>query len=265
MKKIVDINAKDGVLAVSYFVEDNSAEMKIKRDVQNFNSTQDTIMMAAMSSILDQSVGDDLTVILPESVAIRAMVVRKAVKEGKTGDSVARAVVKKWMPKNLIDELSSVAPMLATSIAEHKGKLQIMKARQLYRWELSPIAEEDEDALQILADKKEITLTGTGTENEGSRNEEIGIMCRENNYLNGTFSVISRKIGQKVHYYVERVINVIDKDGNRVKMTTAQASTLQVDGADDSGNNVLNMLTLRTKNAEALPRVIRKTKITIEG
>lgn len=255
MKKFIDINSKDGILVTcSYRDDGKSTNMKVTRTISEYSGNAEVAMIDAATKALTKDPGDDATLILPESTAIRVLVVRAAM---KNGDDVLEATLKDWMPQDMIDGFCKVIPELENALTAHTGKVSVIKARCLYRWELTAL---DATYLENLGDS--IVLKGSGTANQGSASEDGNIVCTENNYLTGTFKVVRKTVGKRMRYFVERMINVI-QDGKVVKMFTAEASKLGLDGNDDVANRVLNLLMLRTKTAEALPRVIRKTQVTV--
>ena len=254
MKKFIDINSKDGILVTcSYRDDGQSTNMKVTRTIGKYNGNAEVAMIGAAAKALKKDVDDDAVLVLPESTAIRVLTVRAAI---KNGDDVLEATLKDWMPQDMVEGLSKNIPELEDALLAHTGKLSVIKARTLYRWELTGT---DED-LAKLSDN--IVLQGSGTSNQGSTSEDGNVTCSENNYLTGAFKVTKRVVGKRTRYFVERMINVV-QDGKIVKMSTTDAFTAKLEGNDDTANRILNLLLLRTKTAEALPRVIRKTQVTV--
>ena len=255
-KFVVDTNAKENIVATSWYIEDTSTTMQISRRVLDGHGKNTEIMILENFAIfIAEHPTDDIVYILPESTAIRIITIRSAM---KNGGNLATKLLKDWMPNDFQKALIEVAQQIMQILPQYTGKLQIMKARQLYRWELQGAG-----GAQLQNVPEEITMKGTESSNNGSWTEDGKIGCSENNYLTGTFKVIKKKVGQKEKYYVERTIRVINEDGSTVHMSTVKASAKGLEGTDDSSNRVLNYLTLRTKTAEALPRVIRKTQVTV--
>lgn len=255
-KFVVDTNAKENIVATSWYIEDASATMEISRRVLDGHGKNTEIMILENFAIfIAEHSADDIAYILPESTAIRIITIRSAM---KNGSNLATKLLKDWMPNDFKQALITVAQQIMQVLSQYTGKLQIIKARQLYRWELQGVG-----GAQLQNVPEEITMKGTESANNGSWTEDGKIGCSENNYLTGVFKVIKKKVGQKEKYYVERTIRVVSESGSTVHMPTSEANAKGLDGADDSSNRILNYLTLRTKTAEALPRVIRKTQVTV--
>ena len=259
MSKIfADANAKDGVVVLSFYVDDNSDKMTIHRSVNNFTGFIDSALLNSFTSVLNADPAANVTMVLPESAAIRALVVRAAV---NAGNDAVEASLKDWMPQEIKNSLSVAIPALEEAIRNHTGSISVIKARCLYRWEIEAVNGSMIKELEKLQSGDEIELTATS--NQGSIAKNKKIVCRENNYLNGKFTVSTRRTGQRTRYFVERLIEVYDESGKPIKTTTYDASSRGLEGTNDSANRVLNLLTLRTKTAEALPRTIRKTKVEV--
>lgn len=256
MKTYFDINAKDGVIVTSSFVESENADMHVTRKVDQYTGSADIAILTKVSEIL-KTITSDVELLLPEAVAIRIFTIRAAIKKGI--QNVVASLIKDWMSAEYRQELSIVTPKIISAIENFSGKLVITKARTLYRWELT---EKVPGALDKVNNK--ISLKGTGEENKGSWNEEKTIGCAENNYLNGEFTLVKQQVGKSTRYYVERLITIF-VNGEVKKMTTlSAAATKGAKGANNTSSKVLNLIKLRTATAEKLPRTVTKEKVIVK-
>lgn len=256
-KIIIDINYKDGVIARSSMrVSGDKAVVKTAKIKGDSKKPAQVNLLNGFSIVLGQLNETDfrgrVSVIIPESVALRLM---GAVKTVRDGEDATNKLYLSWMQSadekgaGYGEAIAETVKQLEAFLCDEENSLNIVNARSLYRYELM-------GDTQDLKAGDEINLVN-------SFNEELGISCTENNFLNGTYTTTTQTIrdrenNTRVRVFVNRVYKVtVD---NEQKSLSASELLGLLEGHElsgsDSTNATISALKLRTINAEQLPRTL---------
>jgi len=268
---IIDINYKDG-LAVRASLRQNKDVATVKTDVLQGDpkkSAQENLFMTA-ATVLSQLNATEfqgrVSLILPESVALRTMGANKVVKEG--GDAFDKLYLP-WMTdadksgkNDYRGAISAFVEQLEAFYSDGNNSLNIVNARALYRYELL-------GEIQDLKAGDTIKLVNSSA-HDGK------IACTENNYLNGTFGIMTQTIrdrqgNSRIRVFVNRVYKVT-QSGEQKSYTASELLTLldenpnlDIQGNTEATSAAITALKLRKINAENLPRVVvaKVTKVEV--
>jgi len=268
---IIDINYKDG-LAVRASLRQNKDVATVKTDILQGDpkkSAQENLFMTA-ATVLSQLNATEfqgrVSLILPESVALRTMGANKVVKEG--GDAFDKLYLP-WMTdadksgkNDYRGAISAFVEQLEAFYSDGNNSLNIVNARALYRYELL-------GEIQDLKAGDTIKLVNSSA-HDGK------IACTENNYLNGTFGIMTQTIrdrqgNSRIRVFVNRVYKVT-QSGEQKSYTASELLTLldenpnlDIQGNTEATSAAITALKLRKINAENLPRVVvaKVTKVEV--
>ena len=268
---IIDINYKDG-LAVRASLRQNKDVATVKTDVLQGDpkkSAQENLFMTA-ATVLSQLNATEfqgrVSLILPESVALRTMGANKVVKEG--GDAFDKLYLP-WMTdadksgkNDYRGAISAFVEQLEAFYSDGNNSLNIVNARALYRYELL-------GEIQDLKAGDTIKLVNSSA-------DDGKIACTENNYLNGTFGIMTQTIrdrqgNSRIRVFVNRVYKVT-QSGEQKSYTASELLTLldenpnlDIQGNTEATSAAITALKLRKINAENLPRVVvaKVTKVEV--
>lgn len=266
---IADINNKDNVTAISNMkITGEKASIKSAKFKAPAKNTQ-VNLLNSFAEFIGQMNAIEFTgrasIILPESVALRLM---GAVKVAKSGGDVADKLYLDWMKSiaGYSEAIDAVAEQLYAFLSDEENSLNIVNARQLYRYELQGNIENLKagDTIQLV----------------NSTNEELGVSCTENNFLNGTYTVNTQTIkdragNTRIRAFVNRMYKVTT-NGEQKSFTASELLTFMnqnpkadIAGNSDATNSAIMALKLRTINAELLPRTvvakIQKVEVAKDG
>lgn len=290
-KVIFDVQAREGIVARASMHRDNPTEITVSaREYPIQMPTQVAVMtmvnycltMLREAAEKDHSIKGRYVFIVPENVAIRFFEAQKCV---NNGTDIMSTLFKPWMnnPQYSMDfededgQLQSVN-VWQLAIAGLAEELKIMmdkasgwslgfiNSRSIYRYEIKA-ANKGVDIADIINEGDTITLTGSVDINKG-------IVCTENNFINGTFEVSRRDVRDRQnnitpHYYVPRTIQAInEEDGSTVNATADQIlANENLEPVYQNGVLLVNAAFLRTKTAEQLPRIqrIKRAQVNAVG
>ena len=282
-KAIFDINSKGNVVARASMRNDGSGIiMTQKFQVSEQEPTQCSLIsmvayylgMIREEAEKDPSLKGRYTFIVPESIAFRMFQAQSAF---NAGNNIIEELYLDWMksPEYNITSTETVngeqktvtynawesaitdlATHLTTMLSKDSGfQINFMNARQLYRWQILDQHNTD-SSKPALQDRMEVTFS-QGVD------KEHGFICRENNFLNGTFTVMESTIrdrngGVRKQYHVPRYVVVNTPEG-RKNMTVGEIIALpeneRPDPVYENGAVLVNAALLRMENAKQLPRI----------
>ena len=260
---IIDINYKDGVAVRASLRQNKKGSAIVKTDTLKGDpkkSAQENLFNAA-ATVLGQLNATEfqgrVSLILPESVALRIMGANKAVKNGE--DAMEKLYLD-WMrdadEKSGSDYKGAIAAFVEQLEAFHSDEansLNIVNARSLYRYELMG------DVSGIKA--------GETVKLVNSAMEDGAVSVTENNFLNGEFTTTTQSIrdrqgNTRTRAFVNRVFRVT-VNGEQKAMTASELLTaldgdpnLDIQGNTEATSAAITALKLRKINAEKLPRVV---------
>lgn len=281
---IFDINAKDGIVARASMRRNNPSQIVTQSIPCPAREPAQCSLMTMLSYCLeavkesaeaDPSLKGRYTFIVPESIAYRMFQAQGCVNSGKP---IIDSLFLPWMDSDefIIEDdvededgtvkrmkfnawkasIESLAGLLEEMLDKKTGwSINFMNARTLYRWELK----DDEN--------NPVLHNGMNVEMKNGVNEELGIVCSENNYLTGTFEVTEnivrdRQQHETPHYYVQRMIQVINKETSQRTsmsvgdyMSLSESDQAKIEPAYENGALLINAAKLRTETAKLLPRV----------
>jgi hypothetical protein len=284
---IFDINAKDGIVARASFRRENPERIVTYKIPCPPREPSQCSLMTMLSYCLESvrsaaesnpTLKGRYTFIVPESIAYRMFQAQGCVNRGTP---IVDNLFLPWMDSDefiIEDEIENedgktetvqfnawkasiegLASLLEEMLDKKSGwSINFVNARTLYRWEL--IGGEDENGESILRNGMTVDLKN-GTNDDGT------IVCRENNYLTGTFTVSEnivrdRNQHETPHYYVQRMVPVINKEtSQRTSMSVGDYMQLseedkeKIEPAYENGVLLINAAKLRTETAKLLPRV----------
>lgn len=260
---IIDVNYKDGVAVRASIRQNKKGLATVKTDTLKGDpkkSAQENLFNAA-ATVLGQLNATEfqgrVSLILPESVALRVMGANKVIKDG--GDAFDKLYLD-WM--QTADEKSgsdyqgaigAFVEQLEAFHSENGNSLNIVNARSLYRYELMG------DVSGIKA--------GETIKLVNSTMEDGNISVTENNFLNGEFvtttqTIRDRQGNSRVRAFVNRIFRVT-VDNEQKAMTASELLTaldenpnLDIQGSTEATSAAITALKLRKINAENLPRVM---------
>lgn len=278
-KAIFDINSKGNVVARASMRNDGSGViMTQKFQVSEQEPTQCSLIsmvayylgMIREQAEKDPSLKGRYTFIVPESIAFRMFQAQSSFNQGH---DIVSDLYLDWMkaPEYEItteedgkqityNAWESAITDLATNLAIMLNKdsgftINFMNARQIYRWQIVDQHATDPSKPK-LEDHMEITLSN-------GADIEHGFLCRENNFLNGTFTVTESTIrdrngGTRKQYHIPRYVPVNTPEG-RKNMTVGEIIALPEDNRPEpvyeNGAVLINAALLRMENAKQLPRI----------
>ena len=277
-KVIFDIQAREGIVARASFHRDNPTEIITSaKQYPSYMPTQCATMMMVNYCLTmlreaaekDPKVKGRYTFIVPENVAIRFFEAQKCV---NNKSDVMASLFKSWMnaPQYNVtvqDEdgnaqtcnvweavLYDLVSELEIMMDKSSGwSLNFVNSRTLYRYEIRKA--DGGDITAVLAAGDTVTFS------QGV-NVEKGLVCAEQNFLTGTFTVSRRDVrdrNQNVtpHFYVPRLIQAVnEKDGSQVNVTANEiVADENLEPVYQAGVYVVNAAFLRIKTAEMLPRI----------
>lgn len=263
---VLDINRKEDVLVVSHYLDDDSDTMNITQKKFSVDATvsDQVILLEGYGSVLENlGYKGNVTVVIPQSVAIRLFQILKLSKEsGATVDSVVAAATMTWMGEDMIAAVRQAVE--GTFAAKADGaNLRIVSALSLYSHRLQGT----DDAViaglhgKTLKIENSVVTTANGDPVEG-------ITVRDNSYVTGEFActvneIVSQKGEVRHEATIPRYYRVV-KDGTPVRMTGFEVSAdMTVDGTSDSVTDNINMIRLHVTGAAALPRKVMKKKLKV--
>ena len=257
---IMDINAKENVGLVSVFTPATAAIKVNKIEIDQKAPMQANLLHLAAVGLASAAqkkdlVGKRMTIMVPDAISVRAFEALKYKDESAEG--IAAHLYKSWMSDG--DQADVYAKATSEYASAFKACItagvvvNIINSRTLYRYELAG----DKENLEKLADMTEIELTK-------SANAELGVAVRQGefNFANGTYRLIKQtrrgQGGTFNHYYIPRMVQIIDAEGKRQQVPTGMASAMEgVTGATDAYTTLINVLRFRSIAAQSLP----KTKV----
>ena len=259
---IIDINAKDNVIArASMRISGDNAVVKTAKFKGDSKKPLQVNLLNGFATVLGQLNSAEfvgrVSFIMPESVALRLM---GAVKTVKDGGSATDKLYLDWMQSadekgaGYGEAINAVSEQLEAFLSDEENSLNIVNARQLYRYE-------------IMGDGKENIRAGETIQLTNSANEELGVNCTENNFLNGTYTTTTQTIrdranNTRVRAFVNRVykttVNGEQKNFTASELLSFMNTNKDADiaGNSDSTNSAISALKLRAINAEQLPRTV---------
>ena len=280
---ILDVNAKDGVVAISKIMRDDPENVTVKTADYDYSMPVQCALMGAVNSILDElhesaqkdpSIKGRYTIMVPETVAYRFFQAQGCVNKGQ---DITSALYLPWMQAETYNRtatiindngeeevveyniwestISAMSDLLNIMLDKTSGwSINFVNARTLYRYELRSA---DGTPIDQLIDK------GTVVNVVNSYDQDRKVICTENNILNGQFVVSRTDVRDRQgnvtpHFYIPRVIPVRTVEGTNSLMTIGELMMPQNDGVTPvNANHVhfFNAAFLRTKTAEVLPRV----------
>lgn len=253
---IIDINYKDGIIARSSMrVSGDKAVVKTAKIKGDAKKPAQVNLLNGFATVLGQLNDTEfvgrVSMILPESVALRLM---GAVKTVKDGEDATSKLYLDWMQgadeygAGYGEAIAEAVKQLEAFLCEEENSLNIVNARALYRYELT-------GEIHDLKAGDKVTLTN-------SINEELGVSCSENNFLNGEYTVTTQTIrdrqnNTRVRAFINRIYKV-SVDNEQKNLTASEILGLmnhEISGSD-STNATISALKLRAINAELLPRTL---------
>lgn len=280
---ILDVNAKDGVVAISKMLRDDPEKVTVKTANYDYSMPVQCALMGAVNSILeelyesaekDPSVKGRYTILVPETVAYRFFQAQGCVNKGT---DITDALYLSWMQAETYNRtatitnddgkeevveyniwestISAMSDLLNIMLDKTSGwSINFMNARTLYRYELRSA---DGTPIDQLIDK------GVTVNLINSYDQDKKVICTENNMLNGQFTVSRTDVRDRQgnvtpHFYIPRTIPVRTADGATSLMTVSELMMPQNEGVAPINANhvyVFNAAFLRTKTAEVLPRI----------
>ena len=265
--KIIDVNLKGNTGLISS-LDPKTAQVKINKvAIDEKNPSQANALKLAgqaMGALAEGFGGKRVTVIVPDSISVRAYEALKY--RNETAENIAAHLFKPWMSKDAkADAYAEACGAYADGFKaaiEAGVNVNVVNARTLYRYELTA---EDPDMLKALDDMETITLTNSINADLG-----IGIRQGEMSYANGEFRILKQtrngQGGTFRHYYVSRMVTVTHADGKKERVASGIAAGMDdVTAANDSQTTLLNVLRFRAEAAKNLPRatVIKSFKVTV--
>ena len=289
-KAIFDINSKGNVVARASMRNDGSGIIL----TQKFQVSEQEPSQCSLISMVgyylgmireqaekDPSLKGRYTFIVPESIAFRMFQAQSAF---NAGNNIIEELYLDWMKSSdynvttteTVDgekktmtynawesAITDLATNLSVMLPKDSGfQINFQNARQLYRWQILDQHAND-SSLPTLQDHMEVTFS-QGVD------KEHGFICRENNFLAGTYTVSESVIrdrngGVKKQYYVPRYVPVNTPEG-RKNMTVGEILALpesdRPEPVYENGAVLVNAALLRVENAKQLPRVnIIKPKV----
>lgn len=278
-KVIFDVQAREGVVAVTKMDKNNPQTVTAWTTPYDTNFPAQIAISHAISNILkellaaaqdDSTVKGRYTIIVPDTIAPRFYEAQKCV---NNGIGIAKKLFKaSWMNREeyfatVIDKdgnsqnvnmwmasFQELEPILSVMMNKESGwSINFLNSRTIYRYEL--ISTGNTNIEDVLQQDMKISL-------KSGVNEELGVICRDTSYLDGTFSVIRRDVrdrlgNTKVHFYVPRLVLAISSStGERKYMTVSEIlQSNEWYPAWQGGTLLINAAILRIKTAELLPRL----------
>jgi hypothetical protein len=258
---IIDINAKDNVVArASMRISGDSAVVKTAKIKGDNKKPLQVNLLNGFATVLGQLNSAEfvgrVSFIMPESVALRLM---GAVKTVKDGGSATDKLYLDWMQSadekgaGYGEAINAVSEQLEAFLSDEENSLNIVNARQLYRYEIT-------GEIQNLKAGDKVTLAN-------SISEELGVSCSENNFLNGEYTVTTQTIrdrqnNTRVRAFVNRIykttVNGEQKSFTASELLSFMGANKDADiaGNSDATNSAISALKLRAINAEQLPRTV---------
>lgn len=277
-KVIFDVQAREGIVARASMHRDNPAEIITSaKQYPSYMPAQCATMMMVNHCLTmlreaaekDPQVKGRYTFIVPENVAIRFFEAQKCV---NNKSDVMASLFKKWMnmpqynvtvpnEEGTAETVNVWEAILYDLVAELEimmdkssgWSLNFVNSRTLYRYEIKRA--DGGDITAVLAAGDTVTFS------QGVSVEK-GLVCTEQNFLNGTFTVSRRDVrdrNQNVtpHFYVPRIIQAVnEEDGSQVNATANEIiANDNLEPVYQAGVYIVNAAFLRTKTAEMLPRI----------
>ena len=250
---VIDVNQKEAVqIIASLNTQSNTIKIN-KLDIDGKVASAANALHGvgvALASLPEELAGKRVSVIVPDSIAVRTFEMLKYRNESE--DELAARLYKPWMAKDASAEAYAEAiALLVKGFKAALGKnisINFVNARCLYRYEL--VGEVD-----ALADMDTVELTN-------SVNTDLGIKIRDGefSFANGQYRVLKQtrrgSNGSSTHYYVSRMISAV-VDGKRQTLPIGQAAGMpveQVKPVNDNGVTLLNICRFRAEAAKHLPR-----------
>lgn len=255
---VMDINGKGNVGLVSVFTPATAAIKVNKIEINEKIPMQANLLHLAAVGLASAAqkqdlVGKRMTILVPDAIAVRAFEALKY--KNESADQIAAFLYKSWMADD--DNADAYAKATSEYASAFKAcvtagiVVNVINSRTLYRYELSSDKKEN---LDKLADMTEIELTK-------SANVELGITVRQGefNFANGTYRIIKQtrrgQGGTFNHYYIPRMVQILDAEGKRQQVPTGQAAAMDgVMGATDAYTTLINVLRFRSIAAQNLPK-----------
>jgi len=138
--------------------------------------------------------------------------------------------------------------------------INVINARSLYRWEIKQEDLSDDDDTPRLTNGMTVNF-------KNGIDEDLKLVCTENNFLNGTFTVTENDVRDRrnnvtKHFYVPRTIQVTNKTTNlRQAMSISEFMNLKGEDVEnfepsyENGALLINAAKLRAETARLLPRI----------
>jgi hypothetical protein len=219
--------------------------------------------------------------LVPESIAYRLFQAQACVNAGK---DMRTELYLPWMQDDqflitdtVIDEetgkeetvrfnawesaIGELADILEEMMDKTTGwSINVLNARSLYRWEIKQSELAEDDPTPRLTNGMKVNF-------KNGVDEDLQLVCTENNFLNGEFTVSENDVRDRrnnvtKHFYVPRTIQVNNKDTNmRQVMSISEFMNLKGEDVDkfepayENGALLINAAKLRTETAKLLPRV----------
>jgi len=287
---IFDINAKDGIMARASMRKDAPEAVTTQKfptvpgePIQCSLLSMVTYCLAMIrdAAVNDPSLKGRYTFLVPESIAYRLFQAQKCV---NAGIDIRSELYLPWMQDDqflisdtVVNEetgeeevhqfnawesaISELADILEEMMDKSNGwSINVINARSLYRWEIKQEDLSDDDDTPRLTNGMTVNF-------KNGIDEDLKLVCTENNFLNGTFTVTENDVRDRrnnvtKHFYVPRTIQVTNKTTNlRQAMSISEFMNLKGEDVEnfepsyENGALLINAAKLRAETARLLPRI----------